>query len=51
VPRVQGRHRRHLIVKAPSHREIADVLQALRKAPRPRGGVEEAWDVDPVGVL
>jgi primosomal protein N' (replication factor Y) len=51
VPRVQGRHRRHLVVKAPDHREVAAVLQALRKAPRPRGGVEELWDVDPVGVL
>ena len=51
IPRVQGFHRQHLIVKAPSHREIADVLQALRKAPRPPAGVEEVWDVDPVGVL
>ncbi len=51
VPRVQGFYRRHLIVKAPGPREIAAVLQALRKAPRPKQGVEETWDVDPLGTL
>lgn len=51
VARVQGLHRRHLVVKAPGHREIADILRALRAAPRPPRGVEEAWDVDPMGVL
>lgn len=51
VPRVQGYYRRHLIVKAPGPREIAAVLQALRKAPRPKQGVEETWDVDPLGTL
>ena len=51
VARVQGLYRRHLLVKAAHHREIAAVLQALRSAPRPRGRVEEIWDVDPIGVL
>ena len=51
IARVQGQHRQQVIVKAPDHREIARVLGALRTAPRPRGGVEETWDVDPVGVL
>ncbi len=51
IERVQGRVRRHLLIKAPDHREIAMVLRALRAAKRPRGGVEETWDVDPVGVL
>ena len=51
VPRVQGFHRRHVVVKAPGHREIARVLEALRKAPRPSRGIEEAWDVDPMGTL
>ncbi|MDA1194767.1 MAG: primosomal protein N' [Planctomycetota bacterium] len=51
VPRVQGFHRRHIMVKATDHREIARVLEALRKAPRPKGGVEEIWDVDPLGVI
>ncbi len=51
IPRVQGMHRRQLLVKAPGHREIADVLACLRSVPRPRRGIEESWDVDPVGVL
>ncbi len=51
IARVQGYHRQHVVVKAPGHREIARVLRALRAAPRPKRGVEEAWDVDPVGVL
>jgi len=51
VARVQGMHRRHIVVKAPGHREVADVVRALRAAPRPKKGVEESWDVDPMGVL
>ncbi len=51
IARVQGLHRRHLLVKAPSHREVARALAALREAPRPRRGVEEIWDVDPIGLL
>ena len=51
VARVQGLHRRHILVKAPGHREVAAVLGALREAPKPKQGVEEIWDVDPMGVL
>jgi len=51
IARVQGLHRQQVIVKAPDHREVARVLAVLRAAPRPRAGLEEAWDVDPVGVL
>nr|MDJ0975403.1 primosomal protein N' [Planctomycetota bacterium] len=51
IPRVQGRYRRHVLVKAPDHQEVARVLAALRSAPRPGGRVEEIWDVDPVGML
>lgn len=51
VARVKGRYRRHVLVKAPNHIEIAHILDALRKAPRPKGQVEEIWDVDPVGVI
>ncbi len=51
IARVQGHYRQHVVVKAPTHREIAGVLAALRKAKRPARGIEEAWDVDPMGVL
>ena len=51
IARVQGHHRQQVIVKAPSPRSIAHVVRALRDGPRPQRGVEEAWDVDPVGVL
>jgi primosomal protein N' (replication factor Y) len=51
IARVQGFHRQQVVVKAPSPREIATVVRALRAAARPKRGVEEAWDVDPVGVL
>ncbi|MDJ0523043.1 MAG: primosomal protein N' [Planctomycetota bacterium] len=51
IGRVQGFHRQQVIVKAPEPREIATVVRALRAAKRPQRGVEEAWDVDPVGVL
>ncbi|MDF1702682.1 MAG: primosomal protein N', partial [Planctomycetota bacterium] len=51
VPRVQGFYRRHIVVKAPGHRDIARVLESLRKAPRPKHGVDEAWDVDPLGTI
>jgi len=51
IARVQGRYRQHIVVKAPGHREIAGVLASVRGAKRPGRGVEEAWDVDPVGVL
>jgi primosomal protein N' (replication factor Y) len=51
VARVQGLHRRHLLVKASTATEVARALHRLRTAPRPAGGVEEIWDVDPVGVL
>jgi len=51
VARVQGQHRRHLVVKSPGPREVAAILKALKQAPRPGKGVEEMWDVDPVGVL
>jgi primosomal protein N' (replication factor Y) len=50
VARVQGRWREQVLVKAPDHREVARVLEALRAAPRPRGRVEESYDVDPVGL-
>jgi primosomal protein N' (replication factor Y) len=51
VARVQGMHRRHLLVKATRPAEVAAVLARLKSAPRPKGKVEEIWDVDPVGVL
>ncbi len=51
IARVQGQYRQHLLIKAPTPREIAVIVRALRKAPRPRGRVEEFLDVDPVGVV
>ena len=51
IARVQGQYRQHLLIKAPTPREIAAVVRALRTAPRPRGRVEELLDVDPVGVV
>ncbi|MFM8979041.1 MAG: primosomal protein N', partial [Planctomycetia bacterium] len=51
VARVEGKARRHLLVKAPTAGHIAQALQRLRAAPRPARGVEEQLDVDPVGLL
>jgi primosomal protein N' (replication factor Y) len=51
VARVQGLMRRHLLVKAPTSADIARALEVLKRAPRPKGRVEEIWDVDPVGLL
>ena len=51
VARVLGLHRRHLLAKADGPGDVARVLARLKSAPRPRGKVEEIWDVDPVGVL
>jgi len=52
VARIQGRWRRHVLLKCPSSREVAHLLAVLRGAPRPSKDVEEVWDVDPhqVGV-
>ncbi len=51
VARVQGLWRRHVLVKAPTPRGIARALAILKHAPRPKARVEEAWDVDPQGML
>ncbi len=51
VARVEGRVRRHLLVKAPGAAGIARALATLRAAPRPCGRVEEIIDVDPLGLL
>jgi len=51
VSRVEGRVRRHLLVKAPGPAAIARALAVLRTAPRPKGRVEEIVDVDPLGLL
>jgi primosomal protein N' (replication factor Y) len=51
IARVQGLHRRHLLVKARRPAQIAALLGVLRAAPRPRGGVDESWDVDPLSLL
>jgi primosomal protein N' (replication factor Y) len=49
VARVKGQWRQHLLVKTPDHKELSRLLAALRAAPRPRGRVEEVYDVDPLG--
>jgi primosomal protein N' (replication factor Y) len=51
LARVQGRTRRHLLAKCRGSAEVRAVLASLRAAPRPTGGVEEAWDVDPQSML
>ena len=51
VARVQGFFRRHVLVKAQTPagiRRVLDVLRALEPAGK---GVDEQWDVDPVGML
>lgn len=47
IERMQGLYRRHLLLKAPDHRDIARVVEALKRAQRPRGKIEVQWDVDP----
>jgi primosomal protein N' (replication factor Y) len=51
VARVQGLLRRHLLVKALASADVTRALKVLKAAPRPKGRVEEIWDVDPVGLL
>jgi primosomal protein N' (replication factor Y) len=51
LPRLEGRHRRHLLVKAEGPSGIARAMAALRAPPGPPRGVEEQYDVDPVGLL
>ena len=51
VARIQGRHRRHLLAKCPTAREVAMLLHVLRSAQRPPRDLEEVWDVDPYQVL
>jgi primosomal protein N' (replication factor Y) len=51
IARIQGRHRRHLLAKCPTSREVAMLLHVLRRARRPGREVEETWDVDPYQVL
>jgi primosomal protein N' (replication factor Y) len=51
VARVEGRTRRHLLVKGRAPADVARAVALLRAAPRPRARVEEIVDVDPVGLL
>jgi primosomal protein N' (replication factor Y) len=51
VAKIQGLHRRHVLVKALAAADVARVLEGLKAAPRPGPKIEEMWDVDPVGVL
>jgi primosomal protein N' (replication factor Y) len=51
VHRMQGLHRRHLLVKAESPRGIHAAMSALRAGSGPTNGVEEHFDVDPVGLF
>ena len=51
IARLEGRHRRHLLVKAPTPSGIRRALDALKAAPGSSRGVEEQYDVDPVGLL
>ena len=49
--KIQGWHRRHVLVKATDHREIGRLLDVLRSLPRPPKGIEIAWDVDPLSLV
>ena len=49
--RVQGLHRRHLLVKARVSAGIRQALDVLKAKPGPLDAVEEQFDVDPVGML
>jgi len=51
VARMQGLHRRHLLVKAETPTGIQRALAVLKAKPGPVGNVEEQLDVDPVGLL
>ena len=51
IARLQGFHRRHLLVKAVAPSGIRRALDAMRVAPGPNRGVEEQYDVDPVGLM
>jgi primosomal protein N' (replication factor Y) len=50
IGRMQGLHRRHLLVKAETPAGIRAALAVLRAPPGPTKGVEEQHDVDPVGM-
>ena len=51
MARLEGYHRRHLLVKALDPAGVRAALAVLRARPAPTGGVEEQFDVDPVGLL
>jgi primosomal protein N' (replication factor Y) len=51
VARMQGFHRRHVLVKAETPAGIRQALDAVRAGPGPSHGVEEQVDVDPMGLL
>jgi primosomal protein N' (replication factor Y) len=49
---VRGRHRQRLLVKAPRNFDLSGYLREwLAKAPKPRGNVQLAVDVDPQSFL
>ncbi len=48
--RVQGWHRRHVLVKALDHREVGRLVAAMHALARPPKGVEWAIDVDPLSL-
>ncbi|HZD89957.1 MAG TPA: primosomal protein N' [Pseudolabrys sp.] len=49
---VRGRHRQRLLVKAPRDFNLSNYLRAwLAKAPKPKGNVQLAVDVDPMSFL
>ena len=50
IARMQGLHRRHLLVKAETPSGVRAALAVLRAPPGPGRGVEEQHDVDPVGM-
>jgi primosomal protein N' (replication factor Y) len=51
IGRMQGLHRRHLLVKADAPSGVRAALAVLKAKPGPARGVEEVHDVDPVGML
>ena len=51
LARQEGLHRRHLLVKATAPSGIRRALDVLRASPGPTRGVEEQYDVDPVGMM
>ncbi len=51
IARLQGFHRRHILIKAVAPSGIRRALDAMRASPGPKNGVEEQYDVDPVGLL